>query len=296
MDHKNYVFYDLETNGLDYYTTGIMQITMLDIDGNILLNQYTYPYDNRIDGTAIHGIDKEKLEYNNAVSTSELFILMKNILRAKYNRENVYLIAYNNFGYDQNILENNFKHVNIKMPQYWYFTDLFPIIKELYPSMSPNRKLATVFEQICGKDETINFHCALADTKCMYNIFKKLEANFKNSKKRTFNEEDPLPKLLLSDLLTKYTRPALQSYEIFNASLIPITGYNPYMKFENKNIYNIGDVYNIFKLNNYNNQDFESYMRNIVGIYSNYFLSNLIKQLNVIKHLHVENKVQTLIL
>ena len=48
MDHKNYVFYDLETNGLDYYTTGIMQITMLDIDGNILLNQYTYPYDNRI--------------------------------------------------------------------------------------------------------------------------------------------------------------------------------------------------------------------------------------------------------
>ena len=86
MDHKNYVFYDLETNGLDYYTTGIMQITMLDIDGNILLNQYTYPYDNRIDGTAIHGIDKEKLEYNNAVSTSELFILMKNILRAKYNR------------------------------------------------------------------------------------------------------------------------------------------------------------------------------------------------------------------
>ena len=95
-----------------------------------------------------------------------------------------------------------------------------------------------------------------------------------------------MPKLLLSDLLNKYTRPALQSSEIFSASLIPITGYNPYMKFENKNIYNIGDVYNIFKLNNYNNQDFESYMRNIVGIYSNYFLSNLIKQLNVIKHLH----------
>ena len=28
---KNYVFYDLETNGLDYYTTGIMQMTILDI-------------------------------------------------------------------------------------------------------------------------------------------------------------------------------------------------------------------------------------------------------------------------
>ena len=37
---KNYVFYDLETNGLDYYTTGIMQISMIDVDGYVLLNQY----------------------------------------------------------------------------------------------------------------------------------------------------------------------------------------------------------------------------------------------------------------
>jgi hypothetical protein len=28
-NNKNYVFYDLETNGLDYYSTGILQMTML---------------------------------------------------------------------------------------------------------------------------------------------------------------------------------------------------------------------------------------------------------------------------
>ena len=51
MDNiKNYIFYDLETNGLDYYTTGIMQISMLDFNGNLILNQYVYPYDKRIDG------------------------------------------------------------------------------------------------------------------------------------------------------------------------------------------------------------------------------------------------------
>jgi len=38
QNSKHYIFYDLETNGLDYYTTGIMQITMMDINGNVLLN------------------------------------------------------------------------------------------------------------------------------------------------------------------------------------------------------------------------------------------------------------------
>ena len=90
---KNYIFYDLETNGLDYYTTGIMQITMIDYNGNVLLNQYTYPYDNRIEGSNIHGIDEEKLVSNNAVSTLDMCLLMKKILREKYGREIIYLIG-----------------------------------------------------------------------------------------------------------------------------------------------------------------------------------------------------------
>ena len=56
QNKSNYIFFDLETNGLDYYTTGIMQITMIDINGIVMLNQYVYPFDKRIDASHIHGI------------------------------------------------------------------------------------------------------------------------------------------------------------------------------------------------------------------------------------------------
>jgi DNA polymerase III alpha subunit (gram-positive type) len=148
MPFKNILFYDLETNGLDYYTTGIMQITILEKNGNILINEYVYPFDKRVDGCAIHNITEETLKINNAIETNELLVKMKNIIREKYNRESVYLIAYNNFGYDQNILENNFKVCNIKMPLNWYFIDLFPIIKEMFPNMQPNYKLKTIYEHL----------------------------------------------------------------------------------------------------------------------------------------------------
>lgn len=260
----NYVFYDLETNGLDYYTTGIMQISLINIDGTVLLNQYVYPFDNRIDGTHIHGIDLEKLRENNAISTQNLCELMKDILRKKFGRDDVYLIAYNNFGYDQIILENNFKTVNIKMPSNWYFVDLFPLLKELYPTIKPNFKLATVFEQLCGHDDSINFHCALADTTCMYKIFE--------SKK---NEIIPL--------LNKYTRSSLFNPKILDSPISSLGGYSSGMKLEHKNIKTIGHLYQIYYGYGYNEDALIFYLKDKLGIYSNFYANNMIKQLNVIR-------------
>ena len=57
--------FDLETNGLDLKASAIMQITILDIQGKILMNEYVYPYDNNIQGTQIHGIDGNVLQQNN---------------------------------------------------------------------------------------------------------------------------------------------------------------------------------------------------------------------------------------
>ena len=260
----NYVFYDLETNGLDYYTTGIMQISMINIDGTVLLNQYVYPFDNRIDGTNIHGIDLKKLQENNAIGTQHLCELMKDVLRKQFGREDVYLIAYNNFGYDQIILENNFKTVNIKMPSNWYFVDLFPLIKELYPTIKPNFKLSTVFEQICGHDESVNFHCALADTTCMYKIFE--------AKK---NEIIPL--------LAKYTRVSLFDPKIFESPISSLGGYSSGMKLEDKNIKTIGHLYQIYYGYFYDEEAMLFYIKNNLGIYSNFYINNMMKQLNVIK-------------
>lgn len=259
----HYIFYDLETNGLDYYTTGILQISILDINGQVLLNSYVYPYDNRIDCTHIHGIDQQKLIDNNAISTVELCESIKQTIRKKYGRDDIYFIAYNNFGYDQIILENNFRISGIKMPDHWFFIDLFPIIKELYPNLKPNHKLKTIYEHIFVKDPSVTFHSSLDDTMCIYHIFTNIEN--------------------INGLVLKYTRPLLQSIQINDASINTLHGYHQSMKLENHNIHTIGDIFTIFKENNYDNQLFEQYVKSKYGLYSKFYINNIIKQLNVIK-------------
>jgi len=264
-NNKNYIFYDLETNGLDYYTTGILQITILNYNGNLLLNQYTYPFDNRIEGYDIHGIDENKLIQNNAINTVDLCTLIKKIIRDNYGRTDIYFIAYNNFGYDQIILENNFKVSNVKIPDNWYFIDLFPIVKELYKNIKPNYKLKSVYEYFFGKDENINFHCSLADTICLYKIFIKLEKEIERKY-----------------ILSKYTRPLMNSNKIFSTSISTLNGYSDGMLLNAKNIYNIGDLYGVFTKLNYNISDFEDYMEIVLNIYSNYYRKNMVKQIEAI--------------
>lgn len=263
---KNYVFYDLETNGLDYYTTGIMQISMIDVDGSVLLNQYVYPFDKRIECSSIHGIDEQKLIENNAIKTVELCELIKRVLREKYERDDVYLVAYNNFGYDQIILENNFKISGIRMPGNWFFVDLYPIIKEIYPDIKPNFKLATIFKTLCGEnDDNVQYHCALADTTCLYQIFKIVRS-------RNYD-------------FSRYTRSLLQSDLIHESPIMTLNGYHVAMKLESKNIKTIGDLYCIFQKVEYKEQDFEDYLRTAYNIYSKYGISNMIKHMKVIKYL-----------
>ena len=268
-DKYNYVFYDLETNGLDYYTTGIMQITLLDINGDVIINQYVYPFDRRIDGTSIHGIDEKKLIEYNAIETHDLCNLLNSTLNKEYGTSNpIYLIGYNNFGYDQIILENNFKICNIAISQNLVFIDIYPIIKELYPNMKPNFKLATVYENLCSnndiKSEDIQFHCALADTKCLYEIYKIIEHK--------------------NDYLEKYTRPLLQNPLIFNSPICNIQGYIAKLGLERKNIKTIGDLYTIFKNLNYKEDDFELFLKYKLNIYSIYISDNLKKQMKILFH------------
>jgi DNA polymerase III epsilon subunit-like protein len=260
----NFIFYDLETNGLDHYTTGIMQITLLDIDGNIFLNQYVYPFDKRIDGTNIHGIDEKKLIDNNAINTDELIFKLLNIINNKYNNENVFLIAYNNFGYDQIILENNFKLYNMNIPDNWYFIDMYPIIKDLYPNMANNYKLSTIYENLCGINKDIEFHTSLSDTICLYKIYKLVENNHY--------------------CFMQYLRCSLHNKNILKSKLYTFYGFNKKIPFEKYNINCIGDLYQVYKNTNFNKEIFELFLKNKLNIYSNSIVHNIVSQLNLIKH------------
>ena len=54
------------------------------------------------------------------------------------------------------------------------------------------------------------------------------------------------------------------------------------MNFESKGYSTIGDLYLIFKNNEYDNMKFEEYLRNKLNMYSNFYIKNLIKQINII--------------
>jgi len=267
IQEKIYVFYDTETNGLDPITTAIMQLAVLSIDGTLILNQYVYPFDDRIDGTFIHGIDEEKLDNNIAVTIDEMCIILKNRLRDLYGRSIVYFIAYNNFGYDQHILENNFKEANIRIPDNWYFTDFMPIIKEIYlENPLPNYKLKTVFETICGVDETIDFHCAYGDTKCLHKIYEKLSTK-------------------IIPLLPKYTRSLLNSPKIQDCAISTIAGYDKRSRLEERQISKISDLYSIFRKNSYDKIEFNNHLLNRLGLKNGFARNNMFQNLTMIKYL-----------
>ena len=47
----------------------------------------------------------------------------------------------------------------------------------------------------------------------------------------------------------------------------------------------IGDMYNIFKKCNYDEDHFEIYLRNNLGLYSNFYINNIKKQIKAINYL-----------
>jgi hypothetical protein len=107
------IFFDTETNGLirnnGTQIPAIMQIVIFDQTGKCIISLYIIPFDGIIDCTSIHGIDREVLSKNNAMSLINACIYIKNTLYKLYGRRKIVWIAYNTFGFDQTVLENCIK-------------------------------------------------------------------------------------------------------------------------------------------------------------------------------------------
>ncbi len=155
MNSNIIFFYDFETNGINPLTCAALQLAIMNQEGDVLKNQYIYPYDDKIAATEIHGIDENKLKENNALKSDDFFNDLIEWVKNIYPEKNIYWIAYNNFGYDQIVLENHLKRVNKKVPENWYFLDLYPMIKEFFQNIKPNFKLKTVYEYLCPNSEQV---------------------------------------------------------------------------------------------------------------------------------------------
>jgi len=276
------IFFDTETNGLirnnGTQIPAIMQIVIFDQTGKCIISLYVIPFDGIIDCTSIHGIDREVLSKNNAMSLINACIYIKNTLYKLYGRRKIVWIAYNTFGFDQTVLEGNFNAVHIKMPSQWYFSDLFPIVKELYPDIKPNHKLATVYSSIVMPSESVmnqlSFHNAETDVLCLYSIYNKIEEN---------NKDDEESKQKIDDLYKKYYRPQLSSNEILQSPVSVLHGYFHKIPFHLSNMNTVNDFYELFKSVNYDIALFEVALREKGIRCNNFVIKCMITNINTIK-------------
>ena len=219
------VFFDTETTGLSRENCSIqpaiMQIVIFNEFGESIFSQYVIPHDGVVAGTFIHGISQETLDTNNALTMRDAAESIKTMLRSKYGRSRINWVAYNAFGFDQSVLEANFKVVGIKIPNNWYFSDLLPIVKELYPDMKPNFKLGTVYRVLNNVSEEdynkLELHNADTDVLCLYSIYLKCVQDFPDNFPRLFRI---------------YTRPLLSNPEILDSHISVLNGYHPKIPFE----------------------------------------------------------------
>ena len=269
-----FIFYDLETNSLDTSKAAIMQICIMDEDNIILMNKYVYPYDGNIDGTEIHGIDREVLDKNQAMETEEMLKRMVSDIKLHYHDHDIYLVAYNNFGYDQQVLEYNLNRYNISIPNNWFFTDLLPYIKDKYPQYKFQYKLYNIYEKVIrvlNSSDKEKLHDAQFDIEMMKALFDK----HKNDR---------------YIIMTKYTRSPISSRTILNHPINLMDGYDDYNKYVyiRNNIKKIGDLYSVYESIKFDNEVFDNYLKSTLNIRSNFFRKKTVNEMINIKYLCIE--------
>lgn len=252
------LYYDLETTGLDINIINILQLCILNTDGTLYKNIYIYPPDNNYGPIEIHNITEQKIQANNGIQLEQLKDELNELLNTK---QNIYWVAYNNFCFDQLVLEIYLKKNNINIPSTWYFVDLYPPIVKLYPNLKYNGgyKLSNVYKNICENIEIINFHDALNDTIALYNIHKELI-------KKKYN-------------YIEHYRPALLKKNIDNISIKLIGGYIACNTYSLNGIYTIGDLYNKFIL--YDINEFKEFLINDLRLNTR-TINNYINQMTII--------------
>jgi DNA polymerase III epsilon subunit-like protein len=280
------LFFDLETNGKrPFYQSAIMQLGLYDsrengADGNIkrsaIQNFYVRPYDGIVGATEIHGISAETLEKEKAITSAQMLEHLVATYPASSKKEYIF-VAFNNFGFDQNVLEYHFHHHGISVPGNWIFADIFPYISQYYPKLRADGgyKLENCYKKICctsagGEgEEEIDFHTATDDVYCLARLYYKVIGTA-TEKKRFQNA---------------FMRGSYTCGTIVQSPVSTIAGYANFFKLEEKGMASVGDLYAKFQELGGSSDAFRNFIKEKMGIYSSFYQGKIVEQFEIIHHL-----------
>ena len=255
----NYLVYDIESTGLDTQRSEILELCIIDYKSEeILLHEYVYPDYESINNSDIHGIDLEKIKSNNGISQEEL---VNKLLEIFDNNKKYLMIAHNNNGYDQLLLEYSLKRKAKKIPINVYFSDSLIMMRQIYPN-GGCYKLGSIYRAFFENSDNINFHCGIDDTKALLKILKRVD----NKQNKKFHS-----------ILDKLKRPAFQNNDIKKLSYKILYGLEYTDHKVIKTVYDLHDVYLIME-----KRHTISLIREDFKIYSKYKINKIIEQLSLI--------------
>ena len=172
----NICYFDLESTGLSTQTSYILQIAGICNKNNETFQSYILPPPNFIiTNSDIHHITQETLQTNNATQFAEAIQAFKDWIASIYKDEIVYLIAHNNFGYDQLLFESQCSRYNVNIPMNWRFYDSLYQFRKYNPKIGyGNYSLGKLYDTFIGEEIEGEFHNAITDVKALMKVHEKL--------------------------------------------------------------------------------------------------------------------------
>lgn len=277
MSEPLILFYDFETNGqTPFHHSAIMQMAILSMDRSIQKNIYVHPYDGIVGATEIHGIRSETLSENNAITSKMLMTYLVETFTSDTESRPIHWIAYNNFGFDQLVMEHHFRVHKMKTPSNWIFLDLFPLVSRYYPDIRKRRadgsggggyKLANVYATLCPGGSVTNWHTADADVEALHQIYQVTT---------------PYHRYLTSN----FTRSSMMSPHLLNDKISTLKGYAHYFDFQKVAITRIRHLYRVYlgtgTSSTPSSERLDAFLRDRVGIYSEFFRRQMVEQIEII--------------
>lgn len=168
------IFYDFEATLVNPVSAHALELAAC-VSPEVVFHRYIKcPADIKITNSDIHGITEEVLKEKKARSAKTVLNSFVEWVDEITHGNIVYMVAHNNFRYDQILLEVEFKRVNIDIPKNWRFADTYSLANHLYLHYTEKKGIRmslSALYQLEFNKLLDNAHNALVDAKALYDIY-----------------------------------------------------------------------------------------------------------------------------